>query len=305
MKKSAYTLKQWLKPVGLAAIVLTMGLGVVAHAEATDDQSPQRDSIALSPVSQRFTLKTGEQGVGKVTVSNDGDTEATFVVYARPYSIKNEAYEPDFEKTAQSTDIYQWIQFEKTTYTLKAGDHVDVPYEFNVPASAASGGHYAVVFIETQPQPGASDSVVRKKRIGSIILATVDGDLIKKGSTLDMSVKFWQTTAPLIGASRIENTGNTDFTSAVTMTVADLLGSVKYRESKDYVVYPGTIRRIPIEWQKAPWFGLFKVEYKTVVLDKPTVSSHYVLMLPRWLAAVIIVLVVIGAGSVLIRRKRP
>ncbi|MDB5187462.1 MAG: exported protein of unknown function [Candidatus Saccharibacteria bacterium] len=304
MKKSAYTFKQWLKPVGLAAIVLTMGWGAAAHAETADSQPAQRDSIALSPVSQRFELKAGDQATNKVTVINDGNTNAVFVVYARPYSIKNEAYEPEFEKTSKSTDIYQWIEFEKTSYTLKAGERVDIPYEFKVPATAAPGGHYGVVFVETQPEPGTNDSVVRKKRIGSIIMVTVDGGIIKKGSTLDTSVKFWQTIAPLVGASRVENTGNADFSANVTMTVTDMLGSIKFREVKDYVVYPDTIRRIPVSWQNAPWFGLFKVEYKTVVLDKATNSSNYVLMLPRWLAAIGLVLVVLGAGYALIRRKR-
>lgn len=304
MTKSVYTLKQWLKPVGLVAIALTMGWGAAVYAESTYDQSTQRDSIALSPVSQRFDLKTSEQGANKVTVINDGDADIMFVVYARPYSVKNESYEPEFEKTSKSTDIYQWIAFEKTSYALKAGERVDVPYEFKVPATAASGGHYAVIFIETQPQPGATDSVVRKKRLGSIILATVDGRLIKTGSTLGTSVKFWQTAAPLIGASRFENTGNADYQVDATMTVTDLFGSIKYHEAKEYVVYPGTIRRISIEWQKAPWFGLFKVEYTTAALGKATHSSNYVLMLPRWLAAISVVLVAIGVGYTLIRRKR-
>lgn len=306
MRNSVYTLKQWLKPVGFAAIVLTIGMGwgVTAHAETTQDSTTPRESIAISPVSQRFELKAGDQAANKVTVINDGDVDAIFVVYARPYSIKNELYEPDFEKTSKSTDIYQWIEFDKTSYALKAGERVDVPYEFKVPASAASGGHYAVIFVETQPEPGATDSVVRKKRLGSIVTATVDGELIKKGSTVETTVKFWQTVAPLVGASRVENTGNTDFQASATMTVTDILGSIKHREIKEYVVYPDTIRRIPIEWQNVPWFGLFKVEYKTVVLDKATQSSNYVLMLPRWLAVIGIALIVIGAGYALIRHKR-
>jgi hypothetical protein len=304
MKDSVYTLKRWLNPVGIAAIVLSIGWGAIAYAATTDNQAIERDSIALTPVSQRFELKASEQGANKVTVINDGDVDATFVVYARPYSIKNESYEPEFEKTSKSTDIYQWIEFDKTAYVLKAGERVDVPYEFKVPASAASGGHYAVIFVETQPKPGETDSVVRKKRIGSIIMATVDGELIKKGSTLETSISFWQTAAPLVGFSRVENTGNTDFQANVTMTVSDLLGSLKSSQSKDYVIYPDTIRRMPIEWREAPWFGLFKVEYKTVVLDQVAQSSHYVLMLPRWLAAIGLVLVGVGVGYVIIHTKR-
>lgn len=304
MYKSVYTLKQWLIPVGFAAIVLTIGSSAVVHAVSSDEQVVPRDSIALSPVSQRFELKAGDQAANKLTVINDGDVDAIFVVYARPYSIKNESYEPEFQKTSKSTDIFQWIEFDRTSYTLKAGEQVEIPYEFKVPVSAASGGHYAVIFVETQPEPGVTDSVIRKKRIGSIVTATVDGELIKKGSSLETSIKFWQTAAPLIAVGRVENTGNTDFQANATITVSDLFGSVKHSEAKDYVVYPDTIRRIPVEWQNAPWFGLFKVEYKAVVLDKTTLASQYVLMLPRWLAVVGMILIVIGAGYTLLRYKR-
>ena len=121
----------------------------VAAADTTD-----RSSIALSPVSQRFDVKAGESTGNTVVVINDGTVPATFLVYSRPYSVKNELYEPDFQSTNANTDVYQWIRFQKSAYVLAPGERVDVPYSMQVPATAAPGGHYGVIFVETQPAAG-------------------------------------------------------------------------------------------------------------------------------------------------------
>ena len=117
-------------------------------------------------------------------------------------------------------------------------------------------------------------------------------------------VTFWQTSPPLSASNRVENSGNTDFQANVLTKVTDLFGSVKYSEQKNYVVYPGTIRNITFQWKDAPWFGLFKVNQTVTVLNTPTNTSHFVLMTPRWLALVVLILVIVGAGYGLLQRKR-
>jgi hypothetical protein len=274
--------------------------GTAVHAADSD----AKDSITLSPVSQRFALDAGSQGSNKVTVRNDGTTVSNFLVYSRPYSLKNEAYEPDFEKTSSTTDVYQWMSFEKTSYTLNPGESIDIPYTIKVPATAAPGGHYGVVFIETQPPAGGNDSVSRKKRVGSIILANINGKTIQTGDVLSTSAPFWQTTPPMTVQSRVTNTGNTDFQAQTTFTIKDLFGSMKYRATQDFTIYPGTTRKVTLAWNGAPWFGLYKVDQSVKVLDKTNDSSHFVLMAPRWLPVTLIVLLAIGASYATLRRKR-
>ncbi|HET8884466.1 MAG TPA: hypothetical protein VFM68_03270 [Candidatus Saccharimonadales bacterium] len=272
---------------------------------AVDDTSGSgEDSIAISPALQRFEVKAGGSVSEELTVINNGQTETEFIVYSRPYSVKNEQYQPQFEKTSANTDLYQWVRFNKTSYTLGPGERVVIPYSIGVPAKAAPGGHYGVIFVETQPAQDTNESVVRKKRIGSIILANVDGDITRQGELISTHVDFWQTTPPLTASNRVENTGNTDFQAHITTVVKDMFGSVKHNQTKDYIIYPGTIRNITFEWNQASWFGLFRVEQTVKVLDDSTNASHLVLMLPRWLLVVVIALIVVGAGYGLLRRKR-
>lgn len=301
MQKTFLAMKQW--------SWFAVGMMVVSGALLTGQQvaaadTPARDSIALSPVSQRFDVKAGSSADNKITVINDGTTELTFLVYSRPYSLQNEQYDPNFERVAPNTDVYQWIRFAQTSFTLAAGDRLDIPYTMQIPATAAPGGHYGVIFVETQPAAGSGDSVVRKKRVGSLILTNVDGVLINKGQLASTKVNFWQTAPPLKASSRVQNTGNTDFQATVLLTVSDLFGSVKYRATQDYTVYPGTIRLITSQWSDAPWFGLFKAQQTVTVLSKVTNHTHYVLLMPRWLPVTLLVAIIVGVGYEILRRKR-
>jgi hypothetical protein len=277
-----------------------------APAFAADASVGASDSIAITPATQKIDVKAGTTVSSTITVINDGKTGYTFIVYGRPYSVKNEQYEAQFEKTAANTDLYQWVNFAKVSYHLAPGERVDVPYDIQVPASAASGGHYGVIFAETQPDTTTSSSVLRKKRVGSIILATVDGVIINKGSLIGSEATFWQPVAPLTVTNRIENKGNTDFQATVGTNVEDLFGSVKYAERKDFVVYPNTIRQIAFSWDKGPWFGLFKVKQTVIILGKATTTSHFVLLAPRWLALLLVALILFGAGyyGLQLRKRR-
>ena len=69
---------------------------------------------------------------------------------------QNSSYEGDFDSKSSTSDAYQWVTFEKTEYHLEPGQRVEVPYRVSVPNDAASGGHYGVIFAETQPMASAA-----------------------------------------------------------------------------------------------------------------------------------------------------
>ena len=95
---------------------------------------------------------------------------------------------------------------------LNPGEKVDVDFTINVPKSAQSGGHYAVIFAETKPSSAQSDSsVVRKKRVGMIVYAQIKGDNSVGGKVVSTTIPFLQTSLPLAASSRVENSGNVEY----------------------------------------------------------------------------------------------
>ena len=287
----------------LAGVLLIAGSGSgAAYAQTPADA----DSITLSPVSRKYSLEAGQTVEDKLTVVNDGKTAYDIAVYSRPYSVTNEAYEPDFTKTPANADAYGWVKFPKTKYRLEAGQSIEVPFSMTVPANAKPGGHYGVVFAETQPDEAAANgnAVIRKKRVGAILYATVKGDFITKGQLDSTHIPFWQPQPPLHAESRATNSGNSDFVNATEFTVKDVFGNTKFTQIKEFTLLPGTSRVMSFDWNGASWLGFYKVELKQTVLGKTSVDSGYVLLLPRYLPVLLVVVLLIGGAYAWFRHKK-
>lgn len=288
--------------LSLTIIATTIGLIVpsTAHAQTIDNES-----ITLSPVSSKYKVDAGTTVSDKLTIVNDGKISYDFIVYSRPYSVTNENYEPNFTETPKNADAYTWVRFAKTKFHLEAGKSVDVPYTISVPKEAAPGGHYGVVFAETQPpeSQAGGNSVVRKKRVGSILYATVNGQYITSGEVVSTNIPFWQLQPPLRAESSVKNTGNSDFTNDIVYTVKDVFGNVKFKDVKQYTILPQTTRAFSLEWKDASWFGFYQVELEQKVLDKKSLESGYVLILPRYIPILFLALILVGGGYAWFRRK--
>lgn len=287
--------------VGLAVFSLVPTASVFAAEQTTTPT----ESILMSPASKRYELKTGEVKSDKLRIVNDGQIAYDFTMYARPYSVNDESYVPNFTAEGQNADAYKWVSFEKTSYRLEPGAFVEVPYTLRVPANATPGGHYGVLFAETQPGDDQNgQSVVRKKRVGSILYATVDGDVTTSGKSLGANVPFFQFKSPLAISERISNGGNTDFVVKTNVEITDIFGGLKYKGSRDATVLPATTRNVVSNWQDPSWLGLYKVSYDSSFLDSKQSSVHYVLLVPIWVYIVLVVLIGARVLYAVARRRK-
>ncbi len=278
-----------------------------ANAQTTHAQTGVVESITMSPSSSKYKIDAGKTINDQLTVVNDGGSAYDFLVYARPYSIVGNDYtNPNFTATPTNADVYGWVEFPQTKYHLAAGASTTVPYSIHVPVGAAPGGHYGVIFAETQPVLGATtgNSVIRKKRVGSIIYATVNGTYRTGGQVTGSEIPFWQVQPPLHSTVSAHNSGNTDFTDTVRLTVRDVLGNVKYGMTKDYQILPDTSRTMVLDWKESSWFGLYKVETQQEFLGKTVKNEGYVLMMPRFIPIALLVVIVIGGVYAWIRRRK-
>lgn len=278
---------------------------MIAFPVSAASETEPIESITLSPVSTRFQINAGAVREDELTIVNDGVTDYNLIVYARPFSVANETYDPDFVQATANADAYQWVQFSQVNWHVKAGETVKIPYTVRVPAAAAPGGHYGVIFVETQPvQTTGGTSVIRKKRVGSLMYITVNGTYMTGGQSLGSNIPPVQFRAPLSASMTIENTGNADFETQTTYRISDLFGNVKYENQKQYILLPASIRKLNLEWADAPWFGLFNVTIEAKFLDQ-TVNVHsLVLLVPRWLLLVLGIAIVGGGVYVALRKRR-
>lgn len=288
--------------IGLLAVV-SLSAGYATSSVLAQESDDAMERITLSPSSRQIKAAAGSVLGGTMKIINSGDVAYDFTVYARPYSVSNENYDPNFTDSKPNADLYKWVQFQQTKYSVEPGQSVEVPYVIQIPSGAAPGGHYGVLFAETQEQEVGSTGVARQKRVGKIIYATVNGEFRTSGELKEFILPSWQRQAPVTSSARIANTGNTDFEAKVSTVAKDLFGRVKFRYTGDPIVLPETTRLIEMKWENAPSFGLFNVTQKVEFLDQKHENSGYLLIAPIWFPILLVGLILLGGIYAVLKRR--
>jgi hypothetical protein len=263
---------------------------------STQPVSALEESITLSPPNRHYNIKAGEAKSDELTVINYGDIAYDFIVYTSPYSVKDSAYTPDYTTLTDNGDAYKWIRFNQTRWHAEPRQEVHVPYTLTVSPGAIAGGHYGVIFVETQPSATDQSGVARKKRLAMVLYTNVDGPTTTAGIVKSITSPWFQTTPPLHSDVTVQNTGKTDFNAKTKYVVKDLLGATKYETEKESVVLPGTSRLIEHTWERPTWVGLYTLHTEATVLGKTTVKDSFVVMAPKWLifVAILAALVIVA-----------
>ena len=274
-----------IKRILLAALVVLSAALLTAPvtiAQGPGDDNQQSESMTLSPASSQPKLVQGKATAGKVTVINNGKTTYDFIVYARPFSVRGESYETDFETVNKYTELYQWVKFPKANFRLAPDESIEVPYEIVAPNDARPGGHYAVIFAETQPpEDSTGQSVARKKRVGSLVYASAAGEVQERGSSEGLITKFWQKDSPLQADFLATNDGNTHYELTSDVVYKNIFGQSVHGAKQTKIIMPGTTRRVTSQWENPPMFGVFKVEGTVSYLGKQdTLQTRYIILLP-------------------------
>ena len=289
---------------------LVFGLGcmllvsfMAASSVSAVETSEQKERITLSPSSTELKINAGETSRGTMKVINDGDIAYGFSVYARPYGVTNEQYDPDFTNQESNAGVYKWVQFDQTKYQIQPGQVIEINYTIRAPADAAPGGHYGVLFAETDERGLEGTGVARKKRVGNLLYVTVNGTYQTSGLFKEFILPFWQTKNPVVSSARVVNTGNADFRAKVTTTAKDIFGRTKYKYTGDPIVLPDTTRLLEMQWENAPNFGIFNITQTVSFLDQQHEHRGYVLIAPRWAPVVLIIILAAGAAYGILQRR--
>ncbi|TSC92741.1 MAG: hypothetical protein CEN91_370 [Candidatus Berkelbacteria bacterium Licking1014_85] len=186
------------------------------------------ESISLTPLIKEITANPGETISGTVDVTNNSSDKIiqTFYPLARDFTSNddpNDSAPKFFESTPDDYNfaLAKWITFDEESYKVGPKDTVNIKYTISIPLNAEAGGHYAAVFASTAPLDVAGQNAVAiSARIGSLILATVSGDIISKGKLTEFktSRKIYQK-PPIEFSTTIENTGNIHLKPSGTIAI--------------------------------------------------------------------------------------
>lgn len=265
--------------------------------------APTNEGITMSPVNKHYDLKAGQQMSDSLLVLNQGKTDYDFILYTRGYDVSSESYKSMTGNLSNPmADIGQWVSFSQTTYHLKAGDNVTVPYEIQVPNKVTPGAHTGIIYAEIQPKNG--DGLVIKRSVGLVLYANVGGVYKQEGSVESVTIPFYQPVLPLHVSARFINTGTAYYEATATLTVYDLFGNKMSDQSKDFTVLPDRPRRVDIDQTGLNGIGIYRADVTTKVLGVEKTVSSYVLVLPTWLLIGVPLLLILIVGYSFIRPKK-
>lgn len=267
-----------------------------AHAQA-QASTPANQVLTLSPTSINQAVQPGMAYDGSFQVINQGATGYNFKIYAAPYSVTNEDYDPSFVySTPGAVKVSDWFTFNVTSGHVDPGKVATIKYHLKVPPNTPSGGYYAAAFAETQVPAQKKQGVTLNQRVGELFYMTVPGQVKQAGNIVSWDVPFMQEKS-LTGTLRLQNSGGIHFQTQVNVTAKDSLGNTKFTLKTEKYLLPQTIRKLPINWDETPPIGLFKVGGTVTILGKTQqLPTRWVLVMgksARITTAVILILLVL------------
>lgn len=240
-------------------MLLVSGVGV-------NNVQAASSGLTVSPTSASAEVAPGASYKGEMLVINQSELDYSYKVYATPYSVNGEDYQPYFSPIKGAIDASKWFTFDSTgNAALKIGDQDTIPFTVSVPKGTLPGSYYATVFAETADK--GSSGVVTRKRVGMVVYIRVSGAVVEKGSVAAWNVS-WIQEAPFAATVKIANEGSVYFQSKVNVVVSDLFGGKKFTYERDPNILPQKLRSMPVSWENGATFGLFKVDGTVTYLGR-------------------------------------
>jgi hypothetical protein len=257
-------------------LIAIAALGLLVIPKST--QAAQ--AITVTPTAIDVTVNPGQTVTGQTQVLNQADSPFDFKVYAAPYSVNGEEYDPSFTPIPGATNVSSWISLRAAKKRLEPFSLSTVDYRIAVPTDAKPGGYYAVLFAETESKVEGT-GVTTQKRVGTVVYIKVAGEMVERGQVITWKVPWLQ--APnLTQTMRIENTGSAHFAATIRTNVKDLFGATKLSYTQKRNVLPEKIRKIDIVWEKTPPLGIFKVDGSVEILGNTSkLDTKYVLVVSQ------------------------
>ena len=320
MIKNTYKKRLSIITLFLAALALAFSSFSPVFAEEENEEKPEKPSVwlQLSPVSNRVLLTPSGDNppVYTFSVDNVGSETFRYKLYAAPYSVTDETYEINFTQDTPRTQISRWISFKReddsfgdtASFEIKPGEKQTVTYQIAVPDNIPEGGQYATIFAE--PDIDASDAnlsgIKTVSRVGLVIYGHTEGDTDDSAEITYFKLTNFLTEGNIATGALIKNNGNTDFSAEATLTVKKFFGSVVYEKTRNYDVFPDTSRRISMEWDDTPVFGIFHVTSSINALDQNYTETKLVLIVPIFMIIIAIILLTIMVIwlIILIKKRR-
>lgn len=259
-------------------------------------------AVTVGPVKVEFSVNPGQTVSGQMFLKNDGSQPATLYSSFEAFTEKNG--EKVFLKSPG--DLPSWFKMPASV-DLPAGGQTTIPYSIVVPADAAPGGHYAVMWWSTAPPAEKGSGVAIITRAGILVYLRVAGD-IKESGNLVLTGRRFYFGFPVNFSASFTDTGNVALTPQGTLEIKGLFGPVASLPFNQYgmTLLPQSPQNFDFSW---PGNGFYFGPYQAVLTARfgesnqvITQSQWFFLITYQVLAVIIAIIIIAFVLPWLIRR---
>lgn len=272
-----------------------------------------KNAFVVSPMTQKITLKPGETYKGEVRVSNPAAATENFYYKAelRPYFVKDDNYEKDFETVSDWSRIVEWTTLENDTGVLKPNEAKKITFTVEVPHTAPGGGQYMMIGVSSDPPVDANENfaVQNVYEMASLVYVEVEGEINHSGRIVENEIPSFVATDKPYVSTKINNTGNVHETAEITITIKNNITgeTILPKEGKENtfesVIMPETTRTIKREIGDLPPLGIFEISESVSYMGGEMSTTSVVLLCPVWFI-VLVLFTIISIIELMIYRRR-
>ncbi len=279
----------YIKSVSLLIAIITIVL-IVPYGNSFAAADNAAKSLKISPLRNELDVAPGNVADGHFSLKNTSNLPVEVSLDADEFSVINQQY--DYAFTAKS-DVTEWVTFSPQKVILAAGESGEITYYVGVPLSAEPGGRYISLFASTDA--GSSvNGINTLQRVGTLLYITVVGDISRAGHLVSLSSP-WSVSDKSTWSMAVRNSGTTHFRSRYNVQVRNIIGHTTIvTMSGEALILPGTVRSVSDSLPLPSLPGVYKYIFTVGLGDTPAViKTNYVLYLPFWAVASIVIIVAI------------
>lgn len=245
------------------------------------------NGLSISPLRQEMSIVAGKSAKGYITVGNLTDKPMIVTTTVKEFSVTDYAYDYVF-KSPQN----DWVKISAPQVQLAPKTSQKIQYDVAVPAKATPGGYYFALFASTEV---VGSGLAQTVQAASPVYVKVEGQLIRTSVFQDASVPLFVTGQEVPYEFVVKNTGNVYFSAYLYGQLEGLFGK-QPEVGTGHLLIPHAPRTIEGAVPTPILPGIYKLTYgyKVDFASIITTKSTYILFVPPWSLAALLLAGVIG-----------